>query len=314
MKYSFVLPAYKARFLKEAIDSILAQTYTDFELIIVNDASPEDLDSIVHSYDDPRIQYYINEENIGGKDLVRQWNHSISYADGEYLILASDDDVYSADYLKKMNTLIEKYPHVSVFRPQIQIINEYGSIIYKYECIKEYTTQIEFFYSWMKSKIGSGIAYYIFKRTDIIKIGGFINFPCAWGSDDATVITLSRNGACFYKEQLFSFRLSGENITSRLNTPILLKQKIQAYIMFEQWIKREIGNMVAKNLTEYQLLIEIKNDQHKFIAALTRDVLNKSSLLAIIRNIRLILSLEAPIIKPLIKVIIKKCFFSNAQL
>ena len=40
-KYSFVLPAYKATFLREAIDSILAQSYTDFELIIVNDASPD---------------------------------------------------------------------------------------------------------------------------------------------------------------------------------------------------------------------------------------------------------------------------------
>ena len=61
IKYSFVLPAYKARFFREAIDSILAQTYKDFELIIVNDASPEDLDSIVNSYDDSRIRYYVNE-------------------------------------------------------------------------------------------------------------------------------------------------------------------------------------------------------------------------------------------------------------
>ena len=64
MKYSFVLPAYKATFFKEAIDSILAQTYKEFELIIVNDASPDDLDSIVNSYSDSRIRYYVNEQNI----------------------------------------------------------------------------------------------------------------------------------------------------------------------------------------------------------------------------------------------------------
>ena len=93
MKYSFVLPAYKAAYLKEAIDSILNQTYKEFELIIVNDASPEGVDAIVRSYDDPRIQYYVNAENIGGKDLVAQWNYSITYAKGTYLILASDDDV-----------------------------------------------------------------------------------------------------------------------------------------------------------------------------------------------------------------------------
>ena len=101
VKYSFVLPAYKAHFFKEALDSILTQTYKDFELVIVNDASPEDLDSIVEQYDDPRIHYYVNEKNIGGKDLVAQWNHCLEYAQGDYIILASDDDVYHPEYLKK---------------------------------------------------------------------------------------------------------------------------------------------------------------------------------------------------------------------
>ena len=106
VKYSFVLPAYKAKYLTEALDSIVNQTYTDFELIIVNDASPEDIDSIVGSYNDKRIQYYKNLENMGGKDLVAQWNYSISYAKGEYLILASDDDIYSLEYLEKMDKIV----------------------------------------------------------------------------------------------------------------------------------------------------------------------------------------------------------------
>ena len=77
VKYSFVLPAYKACFFREAIESILNQTYSEFELIIVNDASPEDLDSIVNSYSDERIRYYRNKENIGGRDLVAQWNECL---------------------------------------------------------------------------------------------------------------------------------------------------------------------------------------------------------------------------------------------
>jgi len=67
MFFSFVLPAYKATFLKEAIESILAQTYGDFELIIVDDASPEDLGSIVGSFHDSRISYHRNAVNIGAR-------------------------------------------------------------------------------------------------------------------------------------------------------------------------------------------------------------------------------------------------------
>ena len=160
--YSFVLPAYKAAYLREAIDSILAQTYPNFELIIVNDASPEDLDAIVSSYDDSRIQYYVNKENIGGKDLVAQWNYSISYAKGEYLILASDDDVYHADYLQKMDSIIKKYPNVNVFRPMVQLINHKGDITHIAGLLNEYSSQLSFAY--FSGRVGSGVPFYIFKR------------------------------------------------------------------------------------------------------------------------------------------------------
>ena len=130
VKYSFVLPAYKSQFFKEAINSILSQTYKDFELIIVNDSSPEDIDSIIKVYNDTRIRYYVNEENIGGKNLVTQWNRCLKYAVGEYIILASDDDVYDLEYLEKMNILVEKYPNVNIFRPRVQYINEKGNVIF----------------------------------------------------------------------------------------------------------------------------------------------------------------------------------------
>ena len=115
MKYSFVLPAYKAKFLRESIDSILAQTYSDFELIVVNDASPEDIGSIINTYQDKRVKYYVNSKNIGGKNLVSQWNHSILYAQGDYIILASDDDVYAPEYLFKIDILVCMYPDVNIF-------------------------------------------------------------------------------------------------------------------------------------------------------------------------------------------------------
>lgn len=100
-KYTFILPAYKKKYLKNAIDSILAQSFGNFELIIVNDASPEDIDSVINQYSDCRIQYHRNKTNIGGVNLVKQWNHCLSFATGEFVILATDDDEYAPDYLEK---------------------------------------------------------------------------------------------------------------------------------------------------------------------------------------------------------------------
>ena len=69
MKFSITIPAYKQKFLAEAIDSCLTQTYKDFELIIVNDHSPENLDAVVSQYDNPRIRYYVNEKNCGAVEV-----------------------------------------------------------------------------------------------------------------------------------------------------------------------------------------------------------------------------------------------------
>lgn len=64
MKFSILIPAFKQQYLQECIESILAQTYRDFEIVIVNDASPEDLDSIVNSFTDFRIRYYVNKKIV----------------------------------------------------------------------------------------------------------------------------------------------------------------------------------------------------------------------------------------------------------
>lgn len=246
-KYSFVLPAYKAHFFKEAIDSILAQTYTDFELIIVNDASPEDLDSIVKSYDDPRVRYYVNEQNIGGKDLVAQWNHCLEYATGEYIILASDDDVYFPQYLEKMDALVRKYPDVNVFRPRVQRIDADGNIVHIEGFIQEYTSLLEFSYYRFCEYIQSGIPFYIIKKETLLANGGFVSYPLAWYADDAIVAIMAQNGMVSSSEILFSFRVSGESISTKENDAPTLKNKIKASNQYYDWLTEFIKAKEAKD-------------------------------------------------------------------
>ena len=108
--FSILVPTYKAKFLKECIDSVLSQTYTNFELIIVNDASPEDIDSIVSICSDDRLRYYKNKKNIGAVDVVDNWNLCLSYAVGDYVICMGDDDKLTPNCLEEYLKLIEKYP------------------------------------------------------------------------------------------------------------------------------------------------------------------------------------------------------------
>lgn len=232
--YSFVLPAFKAGFFKQAIQSILDQSYTNFELIIVDDASPEDLFTIVQEFDDPRIRFYRNEKNIGAISLVQQWNHCISYAMGEYLILAADDDLYSPSFLEEINLLAIKYPDANLIRSRVEIINERDELIGMDGVTPEFTSKYQYLYYWLNATVFTCIGNYVFK-TSAIKEKKFIDFPCAFGSDTASTIQMSDFGVANTAAMLFKFRISTIHLSSNKGK---LAEKLDANNQLFHWFKK----------------------------------------------------------------------------
>ena len=229
---SFVIPAYKRRFLKEAIDSILAQTCRDFELVIVDDKSPEGLYEVIKEYpwepkfetlpdggrkwivDGIAVRYYQNKENIGGRDLVEAWEKALAYASNDWCVLASDDDFYMPTYLAEMVRLANKYPKVDVCFCRLATIDATGKLV-NVQCERrEYESGIRFSYNTFKYH-RQAAAEFMFRKSALEKLGGYVKFPCAWGSDDSTWSELAfENGAACSKDLLFVFRRSGLNITT----------------------------------------------------------------------------------------------------
>ena len=92
-KVSVLFPVYNTeeKYLRAAIDSILEQTFTDFELIIINDASTDkNVEKVVMSYQDKRIRYSVNPTNQG---ITKTRNTLISMAKGDYLAVMDHDDI-----------------------------------------------------------------------------------------------------------------------------------------------------------------------------------------------------------------------------
>jgi len=234
--FSFVLPAYKGRYLKEAIASILSQTYTRFELIVVNDASPEDLVSIVSDFSDSRIRYYENKENMGRKDLVAQWNHCLSFATGAFVILASDDDVYHPEYLEEINSLVGKYPSCDVFSVTTSLIDGKGNIIKQDRAIREFEPYNSYVRIKLRGLITQNIASYCFRKRALDGIGGFVNFPLAWHTDIVTVIMLAQNGVATSSRRLFGFRASGISISTTRNNSAMMFEKLRSHSICKNYL------------------------------------------------------------------------------
>lgn len=237
MKYTFLLPAYKAKYLNKAIESILNQSYRDFCLIISDDCSPEDLKSIVDSFNDERIVYRRNEVNVGGKNLVEHWNLLLELVDTEYLILASDDDMYETSFLSEVNMMISCYPKVDLIHARVQMIDSDGCIIKRDAMYEEYVSQLDFLTQLGFVNHIECIANYVFRTSALKAMGGFVSFPLAWTSDTATVNLMSKNGVANTTSVLFNFRMSGINISSQETLPTIARMKCLAICSFVEQMK-----------------------------------------------------------------------------
>lgn len=106
MKVSVIVPTYnRADLLRETIDSILNQTFKDFELIIVDNYSTDDTEKVIKSYKDKRIRYFKNHNN--GIVAVNR-NFAIKKSKGEYIALCDDDDLWLPQKLEKQLLEFEK--------------------------------------------------------------------------------------------------------------------------------------------------------------------------------------------------------------
>jgi len=109
-KVSVVVPNYNhARFLRRRVESILQQTFRDFELILLDDCSTDDSRSILSEYaDDPRVRIEFNEKNSGS--TFKQWNKGVRLARGEYVWIAESDDYADERLLEKLLARLDSEP------------------------------------------------------------------------------------------------------------------------------------------------------------------------------------------------------------
>ena len=126
---SIVLPVYNGeRYLKESIDSVLSQTYTNWELLILDDCSGDSTPEIARDYEkkDARIRYYRNEVNL---QLPGNLNKGFSLAKGDYLTWTSDDNRYRPEALERMASTLDSHPEAGFVFASCRIIDENGSEI-----------------------------------------------------------------------------------------------------------------------------------------------------------------------------------------
>ncbi|MGZ8161820.1 MAG: glycosyltransferase family 2 protein [Methylobacter sp.] len=220
---SICIPVYRGvKYLGLAIDSVLQQSYTDFELLIIDDNSPDDIAGIVNSYQDPRIRFLCNTENLGAEG---NWNRCLQEARGRYFKLLPMDDLLAPDCLEKQIKVLEQdaEQRIALVFCARSIVNEQGHVIMKKG------------YPFGKQGVVSGIALIrqsfwlgtnligepgaiLFRRSLAGKVGWFDADQPYVIDFDYWVRLLLYGDAYYLPEALASFRVSSGSWSVRIGT------------------------------------------------------------------------------------------------
>jgi glycosyltransferase involved in cell wall biosynthesis len=133
-RVTVLMPVYNAqKYLRDAIDSILRQSYRDYEFIIIDDYSTDDSVKIIKSYSDSRIRLIENKVNTGISTVL---NQGINLADGEYIVRMDADDISLPTRIEKQVNFMDSFPEVGICGTWIKYIGvpryPWSNLIYRY--------------------------------------------------------------------------------------------------------------------------------------------------------------------------------------
>lgn len=141
--FSIIIPVFnKEKFIDKTLKSVLGQTYTDYEIIIINDGSTDNSETIIRTFQDDRIHYFSKVNQ--GVAIAR--NFGIDKAQGEYICFLDADDFWYPDFLKTMHFYIQKLPEQKVFACAIEVETKNKSFSPNYSIAKKDNFEIVNFF------------------------------------------------------------------------------------------------------------------------------------------------------------------------
>lgn len=264
---AIVIPAYKRQFFEKMLESVAKQTNTNFKVYIGDDASPEDLGSIVEKFTGKiDLLYHRFDVNMGGTDLVAHWERCIALAsDEEWIWLFSDDDIMHPESVESFYKELRRSPDKKLFHFNINVIDEDDNVIREAPSFPENLDISTFHLAKWKSKLFSYVVEYIFSKEYLAEKEGFQKFDYAWHSDIATWTKLGHpTGITTIQGGGVNWRRSRLNITPNNRDPKIVKGKLDADIEFSEWVYHfyKKNNLDFSNL--HKLHIVKRHVQHLF--------------------------------------------------
>jgi glycosyltransferase involved in cell wall biosynthesis len=231
-KVSVVMSVYNgARYLAEAIESILGQTFTDFEFIIVNDGSTDCTGDILAEYTDrdQRLILLQNEQNLG---LTRSLNKGLARASGQYIARQDADDISLPQRLQRQVAFLDEHPEVVLVSSNYEVIDEEGRQL-RIERKSSESLVIAWYLLFVNYVGGHSVV--MFRREQVMNLSGYAE-DYRYAQDYQLWLRLANRGdIAILPEILLQWRSHGQSISS-----LVLSEQTEFALMAVKGNMREL--------------------------------------------------------------------------
>jgi glycosyltransferase involved in cell wall biosynthesis len=254
-----------SRHIAAAIESVLAQTYSDFELLVVDDASTDDSAAIMRSYDDRRIRVVQNRSNMG---LTHSLNRGIELAEGIYLARLDCDDVCEPKRLEAQVGYLDAHPECAVLATRILMIDKEGATLGEWKHDRQAQTPASIRFNLLHTNCIAHSS--VMLRRDVARAYRYAADQ-RHSQDYDLWLRICSDGLQIHKlaEPLVRWRLHDDNITAR-------GQKRSGFRISGTKLRFLRSQVERRAFGAYELAL---------LAALPFDVLEHPALVAIARQI-----------------------------
>lgn len=264
-KVSILLPTHNgAKWIGGAIESVLHQTYPHFELIVINDASADNTESVVRDFvhKDARVVYVANETNLG---IQKTLNKGLQLAKGEYIARIDDDDVWAEkDKLEKQVSFLDMHHDYALVGTGTIVVNEEGTELFRFlspETDEEVRNKLLFKNCFTHSSV-------MFRKDVVLSGGGYREDEVARHVEDYELwLRLGVKGKLGNLPMYgVRFMLRGGAISARYK-PAQLKNTIRLIQMYKRYYYRSFLAVVFAHIryTGYVLLEKLPKPFQKFV-------------------------------------------------
>lgn len=254
--FTFIIPVHNGMpYIKDCIASILSQNYDNFNIVILENCSSDGTYEYIKKLNNNKISVFESDSLLS---IEQNFSRILNIQKKEFTVITCADDLYQNNYLNLIIDLIKKYPKASVYRTQMDVIDEKNKTIFRPYIKRKIVTEEQYLEGRLKHTYFETLAGYCCKTKNYNDIKGIKCIHKLMHTDDILIMDLSRKSYLAISDEYGAFYRSHSKSTSRLcNQQTALEGYNYFFKYIHQLENKKLIEIVRKNLPYH--IFRIKN-------------------------------------------------------